>query len=103
MPETQSIVGSQTPRILFRPPSLSSAGQEAVDLAASAGLFLDPWQQLALDVGLAERDDGKWAAFEVGLIVARQNGKNSVLEARELAGLPTNLRRRKRRSLVSVA
>lgn len=87
MPETQTIVGSQTPRILFRPPSLSSAGQEAVDLAASAGLFLDPWQQLALDVGLAERDDGKWAAFEVGLIVARQNGKNSVLEARELAGL----------------
>jgi hypothetical protein len=31
--------------------------------------------------------DGKWAAFEVGLIVGRQNGKGAVLEARELAGL----------------
>ena len=87
MPETKLLVGCQTPRILFKPPSLSSAGQDAVDLAASAGLMLDPWQQLALDVGLAEREDGKWSAFEVGLIVARQNGKNSVLEARELAGL----------------
>jgi hypothetical protein len=29
----------------------------------------------------------KWAAFEVGLVLARQNGKNVVLEARELAGL----------------
>lgn len=29
----------------------------------------------------------KWAAFEVGLMVSRQNGKGSILEARELAGL----------------
>lgn len=88
MPDTELLVGCQTPRILFKPPtSLSSAGQDAVDLAASAGLFLDPWQAFALDVGLGERADGKWSAFEVGLIVARQNGKNSVLEARELAGL----------------
>src|SRR5260370_15108121 len=28
-----------------------------------------------------------WAAFEVGLIVSRQNGKGAILEARELAGL----------------
>lgn len=40
-----------------------------------------------LDVGLSERQDGQWSAFEVGLIVPRQNGKGSVLEARELAGL----------------
>jgi hypothetical protein len=31
--------------------------------------------------------DGRWAAFEAGLIVTRQNGKGSVLEALELAGL----------------
>jgi hypothetical protein len=36
---------------------------------------------------LGERPDGKWAAFEVGLNVPRQNGKGSILEARELAGL----------------
>ena len=88
MPEIEQLTGDQTPRILFKPPGiLSSAGQDAVDLAASAGLILDPWQQYALDVGLGERENGKWAAFEVGLIVARQNGKGSILEARELAGL----------------
>src|SRR5205823_6021141 len=31
--------------------------------------------------------DGRWAAFEVGLVVSRQNGKGGILEARELAGV----------------
>jgi hypothetical protein len=52
-----------------------------------AGLHLDPWEEFVLANSLAEREDGKWAAFEVGLVVPRQNGKGSVLEARELAGL----------------
>ena len=80
--------GSQTPTHLVIPPTrISSAGAEAVELAASAGLILDPWQELALDAALSERADGQWAASEVGLIVPRQNGKSAVLEARELAGL----------------
>lgn len=38
--------------------------------------------------GLKERaSDGKWAAYEVGLEVSRQNGKGSCLEAVELAGM----------------
>jgi hypothetical protein len=48
---------------------------------------LDPWQAWVLDQGLGRRDDRKWAAFEVALIVSRQNGKGSVLEALELAAL----------------
>jgi hypothetical protein len=40
-----------------------------------------------LAASLSERADGKWSAFEVGLVVSRQNGKGSILEARELAGL----------------
>jgi hypothetical protein len=66
---------------------VSSAGQEAVELAASAGLILDPWQEWVLRHSLGELDTGLWAAFEVGLVVSRQNGKGSILEARELAGL----------------
>ena len=58
-----------------------------MDLAASAGLYLDDWQQWVLAQSLGERHDGRWSAFEVGLIVPRQNGKGSVLEARELFGL----------------
>lgn len=79
--------GSQTPRLQCVPLSNGSAGQEAIELAASAGLLLDPWQQYVLENSLGERRDGKWAARDVGLIVSRQNGKGSVIEARELAGL----------------
>lgn len=77
----------QKPRILVAPRSASSAGVEAVDLAAEAGLFLDPWQQTALEVGLGEDDAGKWSAFEVGVVVARQNGKGAIFEALALAKL----------------
>lgn len=75
------------PRVRSVPECVSSAGQECIELAASAGLQLDPWQQAVLHDALGERADGKWAAFEVALIVGRQNGKGSCLEARELAGL----------------
>lgn len=69
------------------PPRLSSTGEYAVELAARAGLNLDPWQAYALDRSLGERPDGQWSAFEVAVIVPRQNGKGALLEARELAGL----------------
>jgi hypothetical protein len=62
-------------------------GDDAIELAALAGLDLLPWEQYQLKTALGTREDGKWSAFEVGLIVSRQNGKGSILEARELAGL----------------
>lgn len=63
-----------------------------------AGLHLDPWEVLVLTEMLGERDDWyyndvlktdmrQYSAYEVGLMVSRQNGKGSILEARELAGL----------------
>jgi hypothetical protein len=86
--EPELLRGVQEPRLFTAPPTfLSSAGQEAVELAALAGLDLMPWQQHALDVGLREREDGQWAAFEVAVNVPRQNGKGGIIEARELAGL----------------
>lgn len=69
------------------PRAPSSSGHEAVELAESAGLYLDPWQQDVLVYALGERSDAMWAAPDVGLVVPRQNGKGTVLEARELAGL----------------
>jgi hypothetical protein len=56
-------------------------------LAAELGLFLDPWQSWVLEQSLGEKPDGRWAAFQVCLLCPRQNGKGSILEARELAGL----------------
>jgi hypothetical protein len=45
---------------------------------------LDEWQVFVLERALGVREDGRWAAFEVGLNVPRQNGKGGVLEALEL-------------------
>lgn len=82
------LIGDQRPRILSVPESYSSYGQQAIALAEHAGLHLDPWQQFVLDQGLGLKEDEKrWSAFEVGLIVSRQNGKGAIFEARELAGL----------------
>ena len=58
-----------------------------MELARLAELHLDPWEEFTLRHSLNEREDGKWAAFEVGLCAPRQNGKGSILEARQLAGL----------------
>lgn len=69
------------------PPSASSAGDEAIELAASAGLHLDPWQQDAVRDLLGEDDGGFWAATTGGLVCPRQNGKGSIIEALELAWL----------------
>lgn len=58
-----------------------------MDLAASAGLFLEPHQAEVLEGALGERRDGRWAAFEVGVVAPRQNGKGALITARELGGL----------------
>lgn len=65
----------------------SSAGQEAIDLAAECGLILDPWQQDIVNVALGERSDTKLAASTVFVVCSRQNGKNGALEAVELHDL----------------
>lgn len=62
-------------------------GDAAVELAASAGLVLDEWQADGLRASLALRPDRTWAAGEVGECVPRQNGKNGITEARQLAAL----------------
>lgn len=87
MPDGEVLYGMQRPRIETIPPFVSSSGQETVELAASVGLELDPWQEYALHVGLGEAADRAWSAFEVAVNVPRQNGKGGIIEARELAGL----------------
>lgn len=81
------LLGAQRPRLWSAPSWASSAGDEAIALAEMAGLELDDWQQFVLRESLGERPDQKWAARTAVLICPRQNGKNAILEARELAGL----------------
>ncbi len=76
------------PRVWSVPPAPSNQrAVECIELAESVGLTLDPWQKFVLEGSLGTTDTGKWAAFESGTMVSRQNGKGAILEARELAGL----------------
>jgi hypothetical protein len=74
------------PRVCYWPRQTYgySVGLDAIEVAAAAGLTLDAWQQACIQLGLGKTEAGAWAAFQVALIVARQNGKGSILEALEL-------------------
>lgn len=73
---------------VLTPDPRETAGPEFARLAESAGLVLDPWQRLVLDVALAEDPaTGRWRAFEAAVVVPRQNGKGSIIEALELGWL----------------
>lgn len=80
-------LGAQSPRVLLAPKAVSSDVDDAVFLASSYGLVPDEWQELVLEGWLGLRADGRWAAARCGLAVPRQNGKNGVLEIRELFGM----------------
>lgn len=84
---SDEITGCQFPLIRRVPDYVSTSGPEVTELAARAGLFLDPWESLVLDDFLGEDSGGNWTSTENGLVVPRQNGKGSIVEARELGGL----------------
>lgn len=82
------VEGCQEPRFLSVPPAAGyTAAEDALEFVESVDVLLDPWQKLAVRHALAEAEDGRWAAFEFALLVARQNGKGEVIMALELAKL----------------
>ena len=60
---------------------------DMLDWARGFGYDLDPWQRWWLAELCGTKPDGRWASFENYLVVSRQNGKNTALEVRELAGM----------------
>jgi hypothetical protein len=58
---------------------------EVVGFVDALGVRLDEWQWLVLRTSLRRRAD-LWAAFAIGVCAPRQNGKNGILEVRELVG-----------------
>lgn len=60
---------------------------DAVFLSTRYGLEPDEWQENVLDGWMGVRRNGKWAAPRAGLACPRQNGKNTILEVRELYGM----------------
>jgi hypothetical protein len=81
------LVGRQEPTFLWVPEHDFTLGQEVIDLAAAAGLVLDPWQQMLCKLACSVDTMDAWLCFEVCVIVSRQNGKDAWLEAMELAWL----------------
>lgn len=80
-------IGSQEPRIAVEPDRIDSDGPDASWLAAQCGLTLDEWQDLVLTSWLGREGRDRYASISCGLSVPRQNGKNAILEARELYGM----------------
>jgi hypothetical protein len=82
--------GSQEPTTLLVPDGVDlGRGDDALEVAELAGLTLYPWQAdvIRRSMMLRSKTDKRWAAREVGVIVPRQAGKGTVMEARQLAGL----------------
>jgi phage terminase large subunit-like protein len=81
--------GVQTPRVHVAPKGrFRGDGEDAAFLSSAYGLAPDPWQAQVLEDWLARSGrGGKFASLTCGLTVPRQNGKNAILEMRELFGI----------------
>jgi hypothetical protein len=79
--------GVQTPRIHSKLSDLPSKGQDIIDLAAELKINLMEWQKYVCIHGHKVRADGRWAHSELGLIMARQQGKSTLMMLRILTGM----------------
>jgi phage terminase large subunit-like protein len=79
--------GVQTPRIHSKLNDLPSKGQEMIDFATELGINLMEWQKFVCINGHKVRSDGRWAHSELGLIMARQQGKSTLMMLRILTGM----------------
>lgn len=69
------------------PPRFDTYGPQVADLAALAGLEPDPEQQLILDAIFAVDERDRLTAFEVAVVVGRQNMKTAVFKMAALGWL----------------
>lgn len=87
MSSRSDVLGRPRPRVHLAPRAATSDGEDACFLSSSYGLTADDWQEDILGYWLGRRKDGRWAAATCALAVPRQNGKNGVIEVRELFGM----------------
>ncbi len=82
----EDVIGEQTARVEVIPEGEEHPRWgEVEEFVERLGVTLDPWQRHILWASLL-RQGSQWAAFVVGISAPRQNGKNGVLEMRELVG-----------------
>jgi phage terminase large subunit-like protein len=82
------LVGKTEPRLHTKYANdLPSRGQELIDLAIKLGEPLMPWQELVAIESMRVKDDERWAFPQIGVLVARQQGKSHLMRLRILWGL----------------
>jgi phage terminase large subunit-like protein len=82
------LVGKTEPRLHTKyADDLPSRGQELIDLAIKLGEPLMPWQELVAIESMRVKDDERWAFPQIGVLVARQQGKSHLMRLRILWGL----------------
>ena len=79
--------GKQQPRLKLEPKRAYTDGADVAEFSQAYGLAPDAWQAMVLDAWLGRDEKDKFTATTCGLSVPRQNGKNAVIEMRELYGL----------------
>lgn len=84
--EYPAVMGSQSPRIEVIPDGDEHPlWPRVLEVLAAVGIVLDPWQLRVLWASLLRRGN-LWAACAVAVCCPRQNGKNAIIEAREIIG-----------------
>jgi phage terminase large subunit-like protein len=84
----EQLVGKTEPRLHTKyADDLPSRGQELIDLAIKLGEPLMPWQELVAIESMRVKDDERWAFPQIGVLVARQQGKSHLMRLRILWGL----------------
>ena len=72
--------GVLEPRIWTKSPDLPSLGIDFMEFCESIGFKLMPWQQFLAHEICKVKEDGNWYFKEVGVIIARQNGKSTFMQ-----------------------
>jgi hypothetical protein len=81
------IYGYNTPRIHSPLNDLPSRGSELSQFATEIGLPLLPWQEWIAEHAHKVKPDGRWKHSNVCVVVARQNGKSTLMMVRIMAGM----------------
>lgn len=87
MSSREAVRGNQEPRIRREPAFLYTDGDDAAQLVSTYGLTPYPWQKTILDAWLGRNAEDRFVCSSCGITMPRQNGKNAVIEMRELYGL----------------
>ena len=72
---TDGIKGITEPRIRTKSLDLPSKGAQFIEFCKRIDYPLLHWQELLAHEVLKYKEDGRWAASEVGIVLSRQQGK----------------------------